>query len=439
MNKRISFLFLVILIIIASVPTIIAQENKNSKDQLLDNVRCPIPLISSESTGLPEETSLCSNGCCLPCPIANNFYKENRINLIYNVLSGIRVISFICVLIIVISYVVLPNQRDHPAITVLCFSISLLIFMGVTFFYIGDAKRIQCADLINQSTMKNNTLCGIQGIILIFSTFLLILWCFLLILHLHFQTVWRSNIIQQYHVISQMLVIVIAITFTILPAAMNKISFEFGVVCLVSSEFEKELFWYPLAILVIPGFLIHLWTFIHIGKSQFMMSMDYYDDDSTCDSTWISEENENTKSSKLLTSVTGKEIVRAIKVQWRALILALIFLITYMIYSTFVAAEFGKILPKTLLGEKWFAEWLTCIFENGMNGMSAQNKCSFIAKDHIPSIAYLTTAELSTATLGISIFFIFGTSIDLWSEWKLYFIKKFRGVSKRPESQDASV
>lgn len=105
-----------------------------------------------------------------------------------------------------------------------------------------------------------------SGIILIFSTFLLILWCFLLILHLHFQTVWRSNIIQQYHTISQILVILVAVTFTILPAAMKKISFEFGSVCLISSDAEKELFWYPLAIFVIPGFLIHLWTFVHIGK-----------------------------------------------------------------------------------------------------------------------------------------------------------------------------
>ena len=56
-----------------------------------------------------------------------------------------------------------------------------------------------------------------------------------------------------------------------------------------------------------------------------MMSMDYYDDDST----WITEEN--TKSSRPL--ATGLEIVRAIKIQWRALILALIFLITFIIYS----------------------------------------------------------------------------------------------------------
>ena len=44
---------------------------------------------------------------------------------------------------------------------------------------------------------------------MIFSTFLLVLWCFLLILQLHFQTVWNSDIIQKYHIISQTLVILI--------------------------------------------------------------------------------------------------------------------------------------------------------------------------------------------------------------------------------------
>jgi hypothetical protein len=74
-----------------------------------------------------------------------------------------------------------------------------------------------------------------------------------------------------------------------------------------------------------------------------------------------------------------------------------------------------------------------------MKGMSAQNKCSSRAIGHIPRIVFLASAELSTAILGISIFFIFGTSIDLWSEWRLYFTKKFGSVSKRSEGQSTFV
>jgi len=70
-------------------------------------------------------------------------------------------------------------------------------------------------------------------------------------------------------------------------------------------------------------------------------------------------------------------------------------------------------------------KWWNCIIENGSKTMDAQNICSIYAIDYVPRIAYITSAETSTAILGISIFIVFGTRVDLWSEWKLYFIKKF--------------
>ena len=98
-----------------------------------------------------------------------------------------------------------------------------------------------------------------------------------------------------------------------------------------------------------------------------------------------------------------------------------------------------EIMPKNFLTKPWFLEWSYCILNNGMKSMNAQNECSVLSKDHIPSIAYMTFAEFSTAILGISIFIIFGTSIDLWSEWKLYFIKKFGGVTNYSDDQGSTV
>lgn len=53
-----------------------------------------------------------------------------------------------------------------------------------------------------------------------------------------------------------------------------------------------------------------------------MSSLDYHDDST------ITQENSNSS----ITNVTGQEIVRAIRIQWRALMLALVLLITYVIY-----------------------------------------------------------------------------------------------------------
>ncbi|CAI2179672.1 3167_t:CDS:2 [Funneliformis geosporum] len=424
MNKPLSFIFfLIILINVASVPATAQNNDKRLIVKLptsnVTNLKaCPFPMISLNSEeGMPQnDNSLCRDGCCLSCPIVNNFYKKGQIDLIYRTLSVIRLISFICVLMLVVSYIVLPNKRENPALTVLCFNISLLIFLGVSFFYFGDFKRIQCVDPITQSTMKNNTLCGVQGIILIFSTFLLILWCFLLILHLHFQTVWNSTFLQKYYKITQAIILFISIVFAILPAIMNKIKFEFGAVCLVSSESSNELFWYPLAVFVIPGFIIHIWTFVHIGKSQCLLNSDF--EDST-----LVEENSETSKGRSITEITGSEIVRAVKVQWRALMLALIFLITYMIYWSYYIFEIHRKLQPDTFIKSWFIKWLNCIIENGTKN-DAQNICSVYAVDHVPSVAYLATAESLTALLGVSIFIVFGTSVGLWSEWKLYFMKK---------------
>lgn len=130
-------------------------------ESLPSNITCPSPLINDPNPLIVKLT--CSNGCCLPCPFINSFYPENKIDNIYYVLSVFRVISFITILVIVLSYIVLPNKREHPAVTVLCFNLSLLIFLGVTFFYVGDHRRVQCDDAVTQANISNNLLCGIQG------------------------------------------------------------------------------------------------------------------------------------------------------------------------------------------------------------------------------------------------------------------------------------
>src|SRR5688572_26130547 len=87
-----------------------------------------------------------------------------------------------------------------------------------------------------------------------------------------------------------------------------------------------------------------------------------------------------------------------------------------------------ELLPKKP-EPSWFLTWWNCIFENGVKSIHAQNICSIHAKGHVPNIFYLISAELSTATLGIWIFIVFGTSTDLWTEWKSYFNGKFGSES----------
>ncbi|CAG8737288.1 21236_t:CDS:2, partial [Racocetra persica] len=291
---------------------------------------CPAPLIPSPIFNYTGKT--CFGGCCLPCPYVNNFYPAGQIDAIYTVLSVIRVISFVGIAIIVLSYLVLPNKREHPAMIVLIFNTCLLAFLGITFFYIGNHKSIQCADDFTQATMKNNLLCGVQA-------------------------------------------------FTFVPAITSNISFDFGAVCMVSKNISKELFWAPLAIIVVPAFLIHIATFIYVAKAQWMLARDF--DDSSF-GTIV------TYSTGYLEHVTSKDVLNVIKIQWRSLLLAMILLLTN----------------------------------------DGQNECAYIPKGHIPNVVFLTVSELLTASVGISIFLVFGTSVGLLMEWKHWFNRTFGHVEK---------
>ncbi|KAF0548391.1 g-patch domain-containing protein [Gigaspora margarita] len=388
-----------------------------------DTNSCPAPLIASP---IDHTSKTCIGGCCIPCPYINNFYPPGQIDTIYTVLSIVRVISFSCILFIVLSYLVLPNKREQPALIVLFFNMCLLVFLSVTFFYIGDHKAVQCANNFTQSTMENNILCGIQGVLLILSTFLLILFCFLLILHLHIQTVWKSNLLQRYYVHAQVIIWIISLLFTFMPAATKNITFDFGAVCLVSGQISKPMFWFPLACFVIPAFLIHIMTFIHISKAQWTLARDFEDS---------SLGTIVTSSSATMDNITSQDVLNVIKIQWRSLLLTMIMLFTYsvfMVYSILATNQLSPLLSG--LTDPWISEWITCLMNHKLTN-DGQSKCAHISLKHVPDAIFLTIAELLTASLGISIFLVFGTSVGLLREWRYWFIKTFGHVEKYDNSR----
>ncbi|CAG8579027.1 12347_t:CDS:2 [Dentiscutata erythropus] len=323
---------------------------------------CPAPLIASPISNYTSKT--CIGGCCLPCPFINNFYPPAQIDTIYTALSIVRVLSFVCILTIVISYSMQQSKRENPAMIVLLLNAFLLVFLSVTFFYIGNHKDIQCADKFTQSTMENNILCGIQGVLLILSTFLLILYCLLLILQLHVQAVWKSNLLQRYYVHTQVFIWMISLSFTFIPAATKNISFDFGAVCLVSGKISITMFWTPLAIFVIPAFLIHFMTFIHISRAQWMLARDF----------------ENSSLGTVITRssisvggpITGQDVLNVIKIQWRSLLLTMILIstfIVFMIYSILATHQLSPFLSDSTDLSPWIFEWISCL----MNYQSTNN------------------------------------------------------------------
>jgi len=246
-------------------------EQCNDSPQLSIKPKCFSPLIedqtwikSNKSKDIDE--NFCQNGCCLPCPQSYSLYPPNKMQNGFLITQIIRAISAIGSGIMLISYLVLPGKRTHPSILILFASLMIFLFSSNVFFSIGNAKKIQCANEVTPSTQENNALCGIQGALLIFASHATVLWIGTIILSLHIHTVWNSNILSKRYIFIHTNCWGTPALLTIIALGKKSISYQFSTLCLVKVEDSNLLFFYPMAIVVVPSFFLHMATFVHIFR-----------------------------------------------------------------------------------------------------------------------------------------------------------------------------
>lgn len=193
----------------------------------------------------------------------------------------------------------------------------------VVFFSIGNPKGLQCAsNQISQAGIGNNALCAAQGAILIFGSFGTCLWCAALILNLHVHTVWNSNFFTNKYVYLNVICWGIPTTIMAIAIGLHAIKFEFANLCLVSMDYIFPMFFYPLAAIVIPSFLIHMGTFFYIAKIAVREGVE---------SDMTQSLSTNTMTDRP-PGVSRKHVIVAVKIQWRALLLAIVATVTVLFY-----------------------------------------------------------------------------------------------------------
>ncbi|CAJ0760161.1 19955_t:CDS:2 [Entrophospora sp. SA101] len=119
----------------------------------------------------------------------------------------------------------------------------------------------------------------------------------------------------------------------------------------------------------------------------------------------------------------AQDLLTVLKMQWRVLMLAVIYLLAFILYQLFIVLEASKLdALKSPIDERpeWISKWFDCIVDG--NG---QDVCSQYSIPNIPSINTYVMAEGVIASLGILMFIIFGTSKNLWMEWKDLLTKGF--------------
>ncbi|KAF7723345.1 hypothetical protein EC973_002093 [Apophysomyces ossiformis] len=350
------------------------------------------------------------------------FYNEGWTVHAFLATDIVRFISAITSFIILLSYLVLPDKRRHPSLLILNMAIAIFLFSMTVFFSIGNPNKLQCSGPINPSTQDNNVLCAVQGAILIFSSLATCCWSAALIVNLHCHTVWNSNFFTHRYVALNIICWGIPTAFMATALGLHAVRFEFANLCLVSVSRIFELFFYPMAVIICPAFLLHISTFFYIARIA------------------IKEGLETDMSQSLSTgSHTGRSqaarrhrhVITAVKIQWRALLLAIVSCGTVVFYWIFYFTQIHK-MQRIGTDPTITTHWLECMLtaDNNHN----QNSCVHVVSPHLPPFGLMITAEALVSLCGFWVFLIFGKR-SLWREWNdlIYDIRVTLGARGRVE------
>ncbi|KAG1623727.1 hypothetical protein G6F45_010701 [Rhizopus arrhizus] len=369
---------------------------------------CPSPFVkdtlASIGDGQTTDKTFCLAGCCAPCPLQNFIYKKGWAEKGFNVSNALRFVSAILSFFLVVSYLVLPDKRRHPSLLILNLSIGIFLFSMTSFFAIGNLKRVQCSSNgISPGEMDNNKLCAAQGAILVFGSFATAFWCSALILNLHLHTVWNYGFFTNRYVLLNTICWGIPTAITCIAIGLHAIKFEIASLCLVSMEYIFKLFFYPLAAIIIPSFLVHIATFFYIAHIAIREGLQ---SDMTQSLSAAAGNHPDRQP-----AVNHRHIMAAVQIQWRALMLAVAAIVTVLFYWLAYMTQMSRI-TQILDNASFTATWVHCMITPEMD----QDTCYELVKSSLPSFPLMLSADILAGLIGFWLFILFAKR-SLWREW----------------------
>ncbi|KAI8065543.1 hypothetical protein BC940DRAFT_304361 [Gongronella butleri] len=383
---------------------------------------CPAPFIRDPLADKNETSSplTCRFGCCVPCPYQNFFYYEGWVEHAYMATDIVRSVSAVCAFFIVFSYLVLPDKRRHPSLLILNMSIAIFIFSFVAFFSLGDPTRVQCASSVQSSTQDNNVLCAAQGALLIFGSMATVCWCAALIVNLHLHTVWNINFFNRRYWLLHLLCWGIPAAFMGTCLGLHQVEFVFTNLCLVSLGQIFNLFFYPMAAVICPAFLLHIFTFLYIARIAFREGIE----------SDMSHSFSNASIGRTQRFTRHKHVIQAVHIQWRALLLAIIGCVTVLFYMIFYFTQLRHVTELTETPTVLDA-WVACMLSPTTVN---QDSCVGIVSPYMPPFGFMVAAEALVSIIGIWLVVIFAKR-SLFIEWNdlIYNIRVYLGGRDRAE------
>ncbi|KAG0261326.1 hypothetical protein BG011_001100 [Mortierella polycephala] len=338
----------------------------------------------------------------------------------FKVTDTMRAISMVFSFVLMMSYICLPEKRSHPSALILFFSACVFLFSAVIIFPLVDTRAMQCAGPINPSTQQNNLKCAIQGAMLVFASVATCAWCSALILNLHLHTVWNSAWLAKKYWLLNIICWGFAITVTVIALALGEIRWEYATLCLISQEYVSAIFFYPMAAMIFPAFLIHIATFFHIARISAQAGID---------SETMSRSTLSAGAAAVISH--RRHVMMAIKIQWRAALMAICALLAVMFYWLFYFLQLTKIKPETL--GPHVVEFVVCL-KSG----KPHDTCADELAPYLPPYGLMIAAEFLVSTIGTMIFVVFFKKalVHEWSEWFGTIGYLLRGKRRQKKEQE---
>ncbi|KAJ3116153.1 hypothetical protein HDU96_010262 [Phlyctochytrium bullatum] len=399
-------------------------------------VTCPFPFLPQTNLNVTNKncnpTADGKGACCVPCPVQDWLYPNKSFNIVVlttRILSGI---SALLAAYVVLSWACLPGRRQHPGDIVLHFAIAVMIWQSCSLFLAGSPKRVQCADDVTVSTASNNLLCGIQGALLMCSVNAAVFWAGYMIANLHATIVWRSNVFERFKPLGVTLCWGLPGIFTFLPFLVSQVDCVNGISCLIAAKDANKYFFSVHAVIVLPSFFLNLATMIHImivarRSSSSNLSGGYSSNGYSGNGSSYPPDGGKPISAR-------RQMLQLLKLNWRALFLGVVFIVTYVTYVAFYQIV---VAPLATVGadQQWTREWSQCL------ALSAGDttKCFEAYKNNIPNFGLVMTSALIVSTQGLWIFIIFGFNLQILYDWVNWFADSCSGRRKAGHTRQEEV
>ncbi|KAJ3096280.1 hypothetical protein HDU97_006063 [Phlyctochytrium planicorne] len=388
---------------------------------------CPFPFLPKTPNTVNKNCQDVAPGvtCCIPCPVQDYVYPKGQFNIAVMLTQIGSATSALLVGYVVLSWAVLPGRRQHPGDIVLHFAIACMIWQSCALFLIGNPRRIQCADEVTTSTASNNTLCGIQAAFTMCSVHATVFWAGYMIFNLHATIVWRSNFFERFKPLGVTLCWGLPGIFTFLPFLISSVDAVTGVTCLIAAADANKLFFSVHAVIVLPAFLLNVATMIHI------MIVARRSTSSNLSNGYSSNGySGNGYSGEAKPISARRQMLQLLKLNWRALFLGLVFVVTYVTYVIFYQVVVTP-LATTDSSTQWVKDWSLCMATTGGD----QSLCHDKFKDNIPSFSLIIVSAILVSSVGIWLFIIFGFNLQILYDWVNWGHDLFSGGRKREEPQ----